>query len=127
MDEFVVVEPDVEVVGGEVDHSKLENLDYENSGHIGFASEDDIPTKLSDLENDEGFITTETDPVFSASASANITSDDISNWNGKSNFSGSYNDLTNKPTIPSTHETWTFTLDDDTEVEKEVVLWTSQQ
>ena len=27
--------------------------------------------------------------------------DDISNWNAKSDFSGSYNDLTNKPTIPS--------------------------
>lgn len=26
-----------------------------------------------------------------------------------------------------THETWTFTLDDDTEVTKEVVMWTSRQ
>ena len=31
----------------------------------------------------------------------NITSTDINNWNNKSNFSGSYNDLTDKPTIPS--------------------------
>ena len=46
---------------------------------------------------------TETDPVFSASASASITNADISNWNAKSNFSGSYNDLTNKPTIPSAY------------------------
>lgn len=30
----------------------------------------------------------------------NITSTDISNWNNKSNFSGDYNDLTNKPFIP---------------------------
>jgi len=29
-----------------------------------------------------------------------ISSSDISNWNGKSDFSGSYNDLTDKPTIP---------------------------
>lgn len=29
-----------------------------------------------------------------------ISSSDISNWNSKSDFSGSYNDLTNKPTIP---------------------------
>lgn len=29
-----------------------------------------------------------------------ISANDISNWNGKSDFSGSYNDLTNKPTIP---------------------------
>lgn len=48
-----------------------------------------------------GGIVEETDPVFSASASANITSQDITNWNNKSEFSGSYNDLTNKPTIPS--------------------------
>ena len=43
----------------------------------------------------------ETDPVFTASAAHGITSTDISNWNGKSDFSGSYNDLTNKPTIPT--------------------------
>lgn len=62
-----------------------------------------IPTKTSDLANDSGFITgyTETDPIFSASIASGITSADISAWNGKSNFSGSYNDLTNKPTIPS--------------------------
>lgn len=62
-----------------------------------------IPSKTSDLTNDSGFITdyTETDPVFSASASAEITSQDITNWNAKSDFSGSYNDLTDKPTIPT--------------------------
>ena len=43
----------------------------------------------------------ETDPIFSASASANITNQDIENWNGKSNFSGDYEDLSNKPEIPS--------------------------
>ena len=30
-----------------------------------------------------------------------ITSTNITNWNNKSNFSGNYNDLTNKPTIPT--------------------------
>ena len=44
---------------------------------------------------------TETDPVFSTSAASNITSTDITNWNNKSTFSGNYNDLTNKPKIPS--------------------------
>ena len=68
----------------------------------GYAKTEDLPTKTSDLTNDSGFITgyTETDPVFSASASAGITSTDIANWNNKSNFSGSYNDLTDKPNIP---------------------------
>lgn len=30
-----------------------------------------------------------------------LNSDRLSSWDNKSNFSGSYNDLTNKPTIPS--------------------------
>ena len=49
-----------------------------------------------------GYITNadETDPVFVASPAHGITVSDITNWNGKSDFSGSYNDLTNKPTIP---------------------------
>ena len=74
-----------------------------NSALNAKADSSDIPTKTSDLTNDSGFITsyTETDPIFSASAAAGITSADISAWNNKSDFSGSYNDLTNKPTIPS--------------------------
>lgn len=61
-----------------------------------------VPTKVSDLTNDSGFISsyTETDPVFLASAAHGISASDISNWNGKSDFSGSYNDLSDKPTIP---------------------------
>ena len=43
-------------VGGTTDHSKLENLDYAHSGHTGFASSLDIPTKVSELENDKGYI-----------------------------------------------------------------------
>lgn len=39
----------------------------------------------------------ETDPVFSASAASGITSSDITSWNNKSDFSGSYNDLTDLP------------------------------
>lgn len=61
-----------------------------------------VPTKVSELTNDSGFISsyTETDPVFLASAAHGISASDISNWNGKSDFSGSYNDLSDKPTIP---------------------------
>ena len=43
----------------------------------------DIPQNVSDLTNDSGFITAETDPVYSASAASGITSSDISNWNSK--------------------------------------------
>ena len=39
-----------------------------------------IPTKVSELNNDSGFITTETDPVFTASDAYGIDSTDITNW-----------------------------------------------
>ena len=67
------------------------------SGTAQFA----VPTDTNHLTNGAGFISTETDPVFSASAASGITSSDISTWNGKSDFSGDYDDLTNKPTIPA--------------------------
>ena len=60
-----------------------------------------IPTKTSDLTNDSGFLTTETDPIFTASPAHGISAADITAWNGKSDFSGSYNDLTDKPSIPA--------------------------
>ena len=62
-----------------------------------------VPTNISAFNNDVGYITgyTETDPVFSASPAAGITSQDITDWNNKSDFSGDYEDLTNKPNIPT--------------------------
>ena len=72
-----------------------------NSGVAEILNKPTIPTKTSQLDNDSGFLTSESDPVFSASAAATITSQDITDWNNKSDFSGSYDDLTNKPTIPT--------------------------
>ena len=46
-----------------------------------------VPTALSDLSDD--------------STHRVVTDTQISSWNGKSNFSGDYDDLTNKPTIPT--------------------------
>lgn len=53
-------------------------------------SEFNVPTVVSELENDSGYITTaeETDPVFSASAAAGITLTDIQNWNNKTSNIG---------------------------------------
>ena len=50
-----------------------------------------------------GTLTTETDPVFSASAAAGITASDITNWNGKTSNTGTVtgvkmNGTTNNPT-----------------------------
>ena len=55
-----------------------------------------IPSKTSDLTNDSGFITgyTETDPVYSASVAAGITSSDISNWNNKTSNIGTITGIT---------------------------------
>jgi hypothetical protein len=73
-----------------------------------------VPSNVSAFTNDAGYITsyTETDPVFSASAAHSITSADIVAWNGKSDFSGSYNDLTDKPTIPTVPTTLSSFTDD---------------
>lgn len=49
----------------------------------------------------QSYLQSETDPVFTASPAHGITSNDITNWNNKSDFSGSYNDLTDKPSIPA--------------------------
>lgn len=76
--------------------TKVNNISPDNNGNVSIS----IPNKTSDLTNDSGFISSETDPIFGASAANNITNSDITNWNNKSDFSGDYNDLTNKPTIP---------------------------
>lgn len=68
------------------------------------------PTNVSAFTNDAGYITgyTETDPVFSASAAAGITSSNISAWNqAEPNVNADWNassgdaQILNKPTIPS--------------------------
>ena len=96
------------------------------------ADTDDIPTKTSQLTNDSNFLTsipsqyitetelnqkgylTEHQDISHLAAKSelhshsnksildNITNSNITAWNNKSNFSGNYNDLTNKPTIPTT-------------------------
>jgi len=60
-----------------------------------------VPTNISAFNNDVGYITgyTETDPIFSASAAAGITSQDITDWGNKSDFSGNYADLNGKPDL----------------------------
>ena len=45
------------------------------------------------------YLTEETDPTVPNHVK-NITQANITSWNNKSDFSGNYNDLTNKPTIP---------------------------
>lgn len=74
---------------------KTNNGDYSiicpstKSGTIALTS--DLYTKLSDLSED--------------STHRLVTDTEKTNWNNKSSFSGNYNDLTNKPTIPTVNNT----------------------
>ena len=86
------------------DYEDLENKPSINEVElIGDKSLTDlgIPTDTADLTNGAGFISSESDPVFTASPAYGIESTDITAWNNKSDFSGDYNDLENKPTIPT--------------------------
>ena len=58
----------------------------------------DIPTKTSDLTNDSNYIST-------SSTSGLIKNDGTIDTTSYSTFSGSYNDLSNRPTIPSASTT----------------------
>ena len=100
-------------------------LKINGSDLTNYALKTEIPDNISDLNNDVGYLTdvpntyktkeendelyqpkgnyltsyTETDPTVPSHVKA-ITEQNITNWNSKSDFSGSYNDLTGKPTIP---------------------------
>ena len=71
-----------------------------------------IPTKTSQLQNDSGYLTEHQDLSDYATKSElhnhdnknildTITQEKIDDWDNKSEFSGSYNDLTDKPIIPT--------------------------
>ena len=64
-------------------------------GYIGDTLE--VNNGVLDVVN--GAAATETDPVFSASPAASITAQNITDWDAKSDFSGDYDDLTNKPDL----------------------------
>ena len=95
------------------------------------ADKSELPTKTSELTNDSGFINsipaeyvtetelnskgylTEHQDISNLALKSDlhahsnkdvldtITQNKIQNWDNKSDFSGNYNDLTNKPTIPT--------------------------
>lgn len=110
----------------------LSNLNNQSGVNTGdqdlsdYALIEDIPTKVSELTNDSGFISEETDPIYTAdkinialkseipTALSELSQDNThrlvtdtekNTWNAKSNFSGSYADLSNIPVsfTPSAH------------------------
>ena len=67
-------------------------------------SSSDINMKLEEtkpIDANMGGGIVELDPIFTNSPAYTITYNDITYWNNKSHFSGNYNDLTNKPLIPT--------------------------
>ena len=123
-----------------IDNAQLSGGSGETVDMTKYALKTDVPTSTSQLTNDSNFITsipseyiTETELTakgyltehqdISGKADKtelhnhsnktildNITSEKITLWDNKSTFSGSYNDLTNKPTIPTVTNDLTDTL-----------------
>ena len=56
----------------------------------------DVSTLSGQVQTNETTLTAHT-----ANTDIHVTASDKQNWNNKSDFSGDYNDLTNKPTIPT--------------------------
>ena len=82
---------EAELSGGDVDLSGYATKDELNKK----ADVEDIPTKLSELDNDSGFITdyNETDPTVPNHVKA-ITEADITNWNNKQDVLTAGNNIT---------------------------------
>ncbi len=61
---------------------------------------------------DGGFVKlpVETDPFFTAAVAAGITTEDTVNWNRKTEFSGDYDDLINKPATANIDSTYIVRL-----------------
>ena len=64
-----------------------------------------VPTKVSELQNDAGYLTQHQDisdlTAHTSDNTIHITADERTKWNKKSDFSGNYNDLSDKPIIPT--------------------------
>lgn len=85
-------------------HASLSEEDLNNvikNVEEGILNDIFIPTKVSELKNDAGYLSVENDPTVPSHVKS-ITTDDINRWNSKSEFNGDYNSLLNKPTIPTT-------------------------
>lgn len=69
-------------------------LNTNNEIKVKMKANDSISMKFDDYQKFK-----EEDPIFKDSPAYTITYNDINVWNNKSDFSGNYNDLTNKPNL----------------------------
>lgn len=93
--------------GTKVTKKHVQTLEYSSNKVTSLSSsssDDEYPSakcvydNLATKQPVGNYLTSETDPTVPSHVKS-ITQTDITNWNNKSNFSGSYNDLTNKPTL----------------------------
>lgn len=121
---YYYIEGDGGGTGGDIPTkvSQLENdANYQNDTQVSTAIQNEItklsiPTKTSQLENDSTYQTLKQvqDYVSNNAATTSYVDTEIGKLATVAK-TGSYNDLTDKPTIPTTTTDLTFTLDDGTE------------
>ena len=97
-----------------IDKSKVDSIKEVSITQIPSGSTSDLGTTIK-VGNDKYHIISDISETATQHVTApswgvikqlpayNITSSDITTWNNKSDFSGSYNDLSNKPTIPTNY------------------------
>lgn len=92
----------------------------DSNGQIKVTSSDGTAQNVSVKGLGSAAYTASTDyaPSSHVGDSTHVSATEKAAWNAKSNFSGNYNDLTNKPTT----ENWTFTLEDGSTVTKAVYV-----
>ena len=127
MDDIIIVEPttdEITIIINEydessiiTDHSKLSNLDYSNSGHTGFASQAALSNYVLKVDG-KSLSTNDFNNTYKSKLDGIATGAEVNvnaDWNATSGdaqilnkpslstvaTSGSYNDLLNKPIIPS--------------------------
>jgi hypothetical protein len=105
----------IEIGGGKVVNGDLSTIDWANGSYYikietdpaggtnytitGTSQLLSVPYALHAKTAETVGEITETDPIFGSSVASKITIEDTLKWNNKSDFSGDYNDLYNKPTF----------------------------
>ena len=114
-DQEIQLEIEPILAGGTKDHSKLNNLDYENAGHIGFQQELISGENIKTINNESilgsGNIDVQTEDIAWGNISGEITDQtdlqqEFSKYTPTTSLatvatSGDYGDLLNTPTIPT--------------------------
>lgn len=89
--DVITVSGRVDTISGTVETVKQEIITISGESY----SKSEVDTKLGNKADLSAFT------AHTADSTVHVTSSEKNTWNAKSDFSGSYNDLTDKPTIPS--------------------------